>query len=149
MLGRSQAGAARGSLRHGRVGVRLNLQIETGLEVEPEPIGGSEETPEAQRVVGADPTLAMHDLVDPPRRNPDRRCKHVRGHTQRLEELLQEDLARRDGGDLLHWPNVTWLTSAAKKSATPAMTIHRDARDTEAVSFLRRDRVPRPAPPTA
>jgi hypothetical protein len=41
------------------------------MQVHPEPFRGTEVTGQAQRSVRADATLAMDDLVDPPRRNTD------------------------------------------------------------------------------
>jgi hypothetical protein len=51
--------------------VTLELEVVTCLQVDPEALAGAEEPRESQRGVRADSTLAVDDLVDPPRRNAD------------------------------------------------------------------------------
>jgi len=51
--------------------VFLDLQVIPGLQVDPEPLRGAEEPGQPQRRVRADAALAVHDLVDPPGRDPD------------------------------------------------------------------------------
>lgn len=61
--------------------------------------------PEAQRSVGADPTLSIHDLVDPPWRNTDGYREPVLVYAQGHQEVLTENLAgglvRRGTPDLV------------------------------------------------
>jgi integrase len=49
--------------------VALGLEIEPCLQVEPEALRRAEVPRQAQRGVGADRPLAMHDLIDPARRD--------------------------------------------------------------------------------
>jgi len=48
--------------------VAFDLKVVAALEVHPEALGGSEVPCQAQRGVGADTPLAVHDFVDPARR---------------------------------------------------------------------------------
>src|SRR5215831_11085392 len=94
-LPRSASGGERADLlQRAAEPVLLHLQVIAGLQVDPEPLGGTEEPGQPQRRVGADPPLAVHDLVDPPGRNPDLLRHLVLAHPQRLEELFQQDLTR-------------------------------------------------------
>jgi len=74
--------------------VLLGLQVITGLQVQPEPLGSAEVPGQPQRRVRSDAALAVHDLIDPPGRDIDRLGQLVLAHTQRGEELLQQDLPR-------------------------------------------------------
>jgi hypothetical protein len=81
-------------VEHRPESVFLDLEVVARLQVHPEPLGSSEETSQPKRGIGADPPLAVHDLVDPPRRHRDRARQLVLAELQRLEELRKEDLAR-------------------------------------------------------
>ncbi len=52
--------------------VLLDFEVEAGLEVEPEAVGGTEVASQAEGGVGGDSPLAVDDLVDPPRGHADR-----------------------------------------------------------------------------
>lgn len=67
--------------------VLLDLKVEAGLEVEPEPVGGAEVASQPERCVGSDPTLAVHDLVDPTWGHADRDGEPVLADLQRLQEF--------------------------------------------------------------
>jgi len=81
-----------------RESVALDFEVVASLEVQPKSLGGPEVPREAQRRVGADPTLAVDDLVDPTRWDSDRDGQLVLGDPERLQVLLDEYLARVDGG---------------------------------------------------
>ena len=49
--------------------VFLDLQVITGLQVHPEPLGGAEVPGQPQRGVRGNAALAVDDLVDPPGRD--------------------------------------------------------------------------------
>jgi len=81
--------------------VLLDLEVVSGLQVEPEAGARAEVAGKAQGGVRGDPALAVDDLVDPAGREADRDCQPVLTHAERLEELLKRDLAgvdRVDGG---------------------------------------------------
>ena len=77
--------------------ILLHLEVETGLEVEPEAVRRAEVACKAVPGRG-DPSLAVQNLVDPPRRHADGYRKTVLGHGQRLQELLQEPDVQVAGG---------------------------------------------------
>jgi hypothetical protein len=84
-------------VEHRPESVFFDLKVVAGLQVHPEPFGSPEEASQAQGGIGTDPSLAVHDLVDPPRWHGDRARQLILAEFQRLEELGKEDLAR------MHW----------------------------------------------
>src|SRR5690606_11139626 len=64
--------------------VLLDLEGVARLQVEPEPFRRPKESRQPQSGVGRDPTLAVHDLVDASRRNPDRDSETVLSQAQRV-----------------------------------------------------------------
>jgi len=66
-VGHGQSHALKGVdlIERGAEVVQANLDIEAGLQVEPEPVGGAEVAGQAQRGVGGDSAFAVNDLVDP------------------------------------------------------------------------------------
>src|SRR5512143_61432 len=88
--------------------VTLDLQIEPGLEIEPEALGGAEEPGQPESRIGADRPLAVHDLVDAAGRHGKALGEPVLGQAEGLEKIVREDLAGvyrpqtlRDHGTLL------------------------------------------------
>lgn len=61
--------------------VAFDLEFVASLKIEPEPLARSEVLGETQGGVGAHATLAVNDLVDPPRRDPDSDRQAVLGDT--------------------------------------------------------------------
>lgn len=74
-------------------------QFVVGPQVHPELLGSSEIPGEPDRGVRADTPLAVHDLVDPSRRNPDGDSDLVLGDSEPLDEIPHEDLAGMDRFD--------------------------------------------------
>src|SRR3989337_590902 len=72
--------------------ILLHLQVITGLQIEPEAVRRPEEAREPKCCVSGDAPLAVHDLVDPPRRYTDGHRETVLGHAQRLQELFKKHL---------------------------------------------------------
>jgi hypothetical protein len=74
--------------------ILFDLQIVTGLKVQPETLGGTEVSRKAKRGVGCDRTLAMNDLVDSTRRHADVGRQPILREAQRFQKLLEKDLTR-------------------------------------------------------
>src|ERR1700722_17773018 len=94
------------AVEFGAESVLLGLQVIAGLQVQPEPLGSAEVPGQPQRGVRGDPALAVHDLVNPPGRDNDRLGQLILAHTQRLEELLEQNLPRvhrRHDRIVCHW----------------------------------------------
>lgn len=72
--------------------ITLHLKVVAPLQVHPETLRGPEVAGQPQRSVRANPSRAVHDLVDTARRHADRDRKPVLGDAQRPEVLLVEDL---------------------------------------------------------
>ena len=71
-----------------------DLQLEVGLHVHPKLRRRLKQLGEAQRRIGGD-TAFPRELVKPNRGYPEvPRCRRLR-HAERLEKLLDQDLARR------------------------------------------------------
>ena len=64
--------------------VAFGLEVVAGLQVHPEPFGGAEVACEPEGGIGADATLAVHDLVDASRRHPDGNGEAVLGDAERF-----------------------------------------------------------------
>jgi hypothetical protein len=79
--------------------VPLDLDLVAALEVQPEPFAGAEVPGESECGVGGDAALAVHDLVDPPRRHTDGHSDAVLGDAERLEVFEHQDFT---GMDRLH-----------------------------------------------
>lgn len=77
--------------------ILLDLEVVTNLEIEPEPVAGTEVSRQAKRGVGADPTGAMDDLIDATRRYADLDGEMMLCGAEGLKELLQQHLAG------VHW----------------------------------------------
>jgi hypothetical protein len=77
--------------------VPLHLEVEAGLQIQPEPITRAEIPREPQSTIRADGSSAMHDLIDPSRRHTDIPGQPVLGQAQRLEKIRREDFARMYG----------------------------------------------------
>lgn len=82
--------------------VALGLELEPYLEVEPEPLRGTEVPREAQGRVSCYAPLAENDLVHAPRGNTDVLGEPVLAEAMRFEELGQEYLAGMDGSEFRH-----------------------------------------------
>ena len=80
------------AVEFGAESVLLGLQVIAGLQVQPEPLRSAEVPGQLQLGVHSDPALAVNDLVDPPGRDIDRLSQLILTHTQRLEELPQQNL---------------------------------------------------------
>lgn len=76
--------------------IPFNFEVVTGLQVDPEALTRAEIPCEPQRRVGADPALAMNDLVDPARRDADRDRQAVLRDPEWLKEVHHQDLAGVD-----------------------------------------------------
>jgi hypothetical protein len=74
--------------------VPLYVKVVARLEVQPEPIRGAEVTGEPKGGVSGDGALAVDNLIDASRRNADVLGESVLTNAHRLEELLEQDLAR-------------------------------------------------------
>jgi arylsulfatase A-like enzyme len=70
------------------------LAVEVSLQADPEALGHAEEARQAQAGVGGDRALAGDDLTDAPLRHADLLRQPVLRDAHRLEELLEQDLAR-------------------------------------------------------
>src|SRR5699024_3792847 len=68
------------------------VKLVVALQIDPELRRGPEVLRETQCGVRGNPPLSVHDLVDPPQRNPDRDGELVLCHADALDELLHEDL---------------------------------------------------------
>src|SRR5690606_395610 len=77
------------------------LELVMTLQVDPELRRRTEVLRQPQRSVRSDPTLAAHDLVDPPRWDTDGHGKLVLSDPEPLYEVLHEDLPRVDRLDLV------------------------------------------------
>lgn len=77
--------------------VSLLLEIESSLEVEPEPLARPEVTGEPQCRIGAHRSLAVHDLVDAARRYRNVLREAVLRDAEWLEEVGVQHFARVDG----------------------------------------------------
>src|SRR2546429_7923004 len=133
--------------------VFLGFQVIPGLQMDPEPLGGAEEAGQPQRRVRADAALAVHDLVDPPGRDPDLLGQLVLAHRKRLEELLQQDLAwmhRCHNRVRRHAPSLLVVISdlyvlgpgVCPAAADPPLPVDPDAGPTGAI----RRQLPQPVP---
>lgn len=71
-------------------------QFVIGLEVEPELRAVAEVLREAERGVGGDGALAMHDFIDAARRDADVFREPVFGEAERLEKFFDQHFAGRD-----------------------------------------------------
>jgi hypothetical protein len=76
--------------------IALHLEVVTPLKVHPESFRGSEIAGHSKGRVGGDPTLAVHDLVDSPRRDADGHSQSVLGNAEWLEILDQKHLTWMD-----------------------------------------------------
>src|SRR5436190_6390288 len=70
------------------------LQLEVGLHVHPELRRRLEELREPQRRIGGYPSLAPHELIEAHGRHPQRLGRRGLRHLERLQELLEKNLAR-------------------------------------------------------
>src|SRR6185436_12709670 len=77
------------------------FEIEVDLQPQPKPLGGSKVSSQAKGRLGRDRPLCEHDFVDSPRRDLDLACQPVLADPQRLQELIEKDLAGMDVGELL------------------------------------------------
>src|SRR5690606_17150810 len=81
--------------------ITFHLEVVVALQVDPE-LGRRAEVPrEPQSRVGADAALSVHDLVDAPRRHPDRHGYLVLADSERHKEVLHEHFAGVDGRQLI------------------------------------------------
>lgn len=94
--------ASAGSARAHPEGVPPDLQVVSGLRVDPEEVGRADVARQTQSRVCGDAALPVHDLVAPPWWNAYGDRDPVLGETERLDELLQEHLARVDRENLVH-----------------------------------------------
>lgn len=97
-----------------------HVQVEIHLKPQPETGGIAEIPGQPQRGIGGDGALAMDDLVDPSRGNPEVFAKLVLADTQRLEKLLLEYVARMYGRNLLHVSPLVIVDDLNVMSATVA-----------------------------
>lgn len=74
----------------------LDFDVVAVLQVHPEPLARREVPSQPQGGIRGDAALAVHDLVDSPRRNVDRDGKVVLRNSDGLDVLLVENLARCD-----------------------------------------------------
>ena len=93
------------------------------LQVDPELGRSTEVLRETQRGVRRDASLAVHDLVDPPRRDTDGHGELVLRDAEALDEILHEDFTRVNGLDLVSGsqrspPPLIWRRSTRSRSAT-------------------------------
>src|SRR5262245_39277459 len=79
-----------------REAIAFDLEVVACLQVEPEPFRCPEVAGKPEGGVGADAPLAVHDLVDAPRRHADGNGDPVLGDAQGRQVVLGEDLARMD-----------------------------------------------------
>src|SRR5579885_3332795 len=77
------------------------FDIVSGLKIEPKPLARPKETGKPQGRVRGDVPLAMDHFVDAASRDIDALGQPVLADAHGLQELLQQDLARVDGGKLL------------------------------------------------
>lgn len=100
--GRRRRGAAGADARE-LLGERLagDLGIVIDLQAQPPAFRQAEVAAQPQIGVGGDHALARDDLADAPLRHADLFRQPVLAHAERLEEVLQQDLARRHGWQLL------------------------------------------------
>src|SRR5690625_3132782 len=77
------------------------VELIAALQVDPELRRRPEVPRQPQRGVRRDPSLTVHDLVDPPRRHTDRHGELVLSDPEALDEVLHEDLTWVDRGDLV------------------------------------------------
>lgn len=71
--------------------VTLDLQIEPGLEIEPEALGGAEEPGQPERRIGADRPLAVHDLVDATGRHTEALGQAGLREAEGLEQIVRAE----------------------------------------------------------
>src|SRR6266702_7705355 len=77
--------------------ILCDLQVVMGLQVHPELRLHAKKLPEAQCCIRRDRTLALHDLVDAPRRHADALGETVLADLHSLEEVLSKHYAG------MHW----------------------------------------------
>ena len=76
--------------------VKYAVKLITGLQIEPELSGGSEKFAQTDRGVRRDRPLAVHDFVDPARRDADFPRQSVLGNAQWLQKFNSKYLAGMD-----------------------------------------------------
>ena len=91
-------GAASGHVASREAEVVIALQVEPEFGRRPEIFG------QPQRRVGGNPALSPHDLADPGNIHIEVAGKPVLAEAERLHELLKQNLARRNGVQLLGLP---------------------------------------------
>jgi hypothetical protein len=74
--------------------VAFHIEVVCSLQIQPEPIRGAEEPGQAKSGIRAHRTRTVHNLVDTPGRNAEALREAVLAQIQRLEKLLEKDLAR-------------------------------------------------------
>ena len=82
--------------------IGCNIEVVVHLKAKPEAGGIPKEACEPKGGVSGDATPAMHDLVDPARRDVQFVAQLVLAEAERLHELFQQNLARMDWRYLLH-----------------------------------------------
>jgi hypothetical protein len=77
-------------------GFTRGFEIVPGLEVHPELCLHSKEAAKSQGCICRDPPLPMDNLVNAPRRHPDRLGQVVLADLHWLQKILKQNLPRRD-----------------------------------------------------
>jgi hypothetical protein len=131
--------------------VVFHIQVVLCLKVQPKPLGGPEVASQSQRRICRDCPRAVHDLVDPARRNIDVLGQAILADPQGRQELLEQDLPGMDGRESLghhlllvvvHDLNVVRI-AAVPPEADPPLIVDPDAVLTCAITAQPFQAVPR------
>src|SRR5699024_7900527 len=77
------------------------VELVVALQIDPELSGRTEVLRQPQRGVRSDPSLTVHDLIDPAGWHFDRDGELVLGDPEALDKVLHENLSRVDRGNLV------------------------------------------------
>jgi len=83
----------RDGIEHRTELILFDFKVISSLKVHPESLARPEELRQAECRIGADPALAMDDLINPARWDTDRDGHVVLSDPQRLEKVGHQDLA--------------------------------------------------------
>src|SRR5690606_951253 len=101
-------------------GIPGALCVVAYLSAQPVAVRKAEIAAEAQVGIGGDRALAGHDVADALRGHADVLCEAITGNPHGFQELMEQDLAGMDGGELaVHDSHGTSLFTPRVNSVVP------------------------------